>query len=120
MDYDEIKTMVQDAMANSGILADLTERVHALTNPEPTPSASFSDEEAAAMAKAVAELRQRKIEEAKQAEEDAKLKAWTQDIRNGFIQSGRISPETDAERKLWRDAHGRDYRDYHDLTRGGF
>lgn len=108
---------VKEAMAQSGVLADLTERLHALTNPQPTPSASFTDEEQSAMAQAVADLRKRKAQEVKEAEEDAKLKAFTKECRDALISSGQISPETDEERKLWRKRHGFEYRNHNDLRR---
>lgn len=114
-DAEALKAAVKEAVANSGVIADLTARLHELTNPQPTPSATFSDEEKGVMVQAVADYRKRKAEEAKQAQEDARMKEWAQDLRNDLIRSGRISPETDAERKLWRDAHGYEYKTPKDL-----
>lgn len=112
-DVAAIQNAVKDAIG--GAVAGLAEEIHALTNPQPSPSVSFTDEEKSAMAQAVADLRQRKAAEAAKAEEEAKHNAFKHEVREALIRSRHAAPETDAERKLWRKVHGFDYTNSRDL-----
>lgn len=95
---------VREALANNGTLAGLQQRLDAMTSPK--LEATFSDEEQAAMAKAVADLRERKALEIKEHEEEAKLNEFRQEVRRAGITGGYIAPETAEEKQMWRDAHG--------------
>ena len=98
---------VREALANNGTLAGLQQRLDAMTAPK--PEEVFNEEEQAAMAKAVADLRQRKALEIKQHEEEAELNAFRKEVREVGIRCGYVHPETAEEKAMWRNAHGTPY-----------
>lgn len=54
-------------------------------------------------------------EESAAEKEEADLEAFAKEVRQSLIRSGRVAPQNDAERKLWRDCHGYDYTNSKDI-----